>query len=280
VFGVRQPDSQEVLHVKPTLPLRRDSRRAALLAGAVLAIVAAPVALGFGEGSPIRGGARNPSSNAAFSYNGETQIIADNSDFGTRQSNKGTGGGAIYGCRSHPGGPACIATVNLNVGKAFSFTTAGSLGGTITVKDSTGAPFTTNGHGVATGLNANFLQGHQASDFQLASQPAANANQLGGQPASAYVQTTTLLFADVSGTGVLGAGRGAKSAARSTTNPDAYTVTFAGDITKCALAASPVGAALTTGQIGVAPDSANPDVVDVNTPAALGTGGFDLQVTC
>ena len=54
------------------------------------------------------GGARNPSSNASLAYSRETQIIANNTTYGTRQSNKSTsGGGAIYGCRA--GAPARTA---------------------------------------------------------------------------------------------------------------------------------------------------------------------------
>jgi hypothetical protein len=103
-------------------------KRTAVLGGVLLALVAAPFALASGEGNAIKGGARNPSSNPSLSYNQETQIIANNSGFGTRQSNKGTGGGAIYGCRSAAAGPGCIAAVNLNTGHAFSFTSGGNVG--------------------------------------------------------------------------------------------------------------------------------------------------------
>ncbi|HEY7934069.1 MAG TPA: hypothetical protein VID48_09610, partial [Solirubrobacteraceae bacterium] len=81
------------LSFSPTRPGRAGMRRTALLAGVVLACAAAPFALAAGSGNPIRGGARNPSPNPSISYTSETQIIADNSSYGTRQSNKGTGGG-------------------------------------------------------------------------------------------------------------------------------------------------------------------------------------------
>ena len=82
------------------------SARLCIIAGAaLLAVCVAPFALAAGEGRPITGGARNPSSNASQSYTRETQIIANNSTYGTRQSNKSdNGGGAIYGCRSKVGG--------------------------------------------------------------------------------------------------------------------------------------------------------------------------------
>src|SRR5262249_33565572 len=159
----------------------------------------------------IRGGARNPSSNTALSYFTETQIIANNSTYGTRQSNKGTGGGAIYGCRSTTG-PACVAANNLNSGRAFAFTSSGKVGGTITLANKAGAPLTTNATGVATGFNANFLEGKQAKDFVPATQAAS------------FAQTSQLMFAVVSQTGALGATRGATAAAQ--TGEKSYTVTF------------------------------------------------------
>jgi hypothetical protein len=61
-----------------------------LLASAVLiAVVASPFAFAAGEGSPLKGGKRNPSSNASLAYSSETEVIADNDTYGTRQSNKG-----------------------------------------------------------------------------------------------------------------------------------------------------------------------------------------------
>ena len=50
-----------------------------LLAGCVVTsvLVAAPLALGAGEGKPVNGGARNPSNNASQAYTQETQIISN-----------------------------------------------------------------------------------------------------------------------------------------------------------------------------------------------------------
>lgn len=231
-------------------------RRTALALLVCAALLAAPVALGAGTGTPVVGGARNPSSNQSQVYGSETQIIASNDTYGTRQSNKGSGGGAIYGCRSAPAGPPCVNATNLNTGAAFGFSSAGSLGGTITLKDTAGAPLTTNATGVAKGFNANYLQGKQASDFVARGQ---------------------LDFAVVAAAGTLGANRGATSASAGSGN--SYTVVFATPVNKCAYTASPVGAALNSGQIGVAADATNPNAVDVKAPSAL-PDGFDLQVTC
>jgi hypothetical protein len=249
-------------------PLRRfATTRLTVLVGGAVAIVAilAPMAIGSGEGKPLRGGARNPSSNSALSYFTETQIIANNSTYGTRQSNKGSGGGAIYGCRSTGAAPACVAATNLKDGRAFAFTSSGKVGGTITLSDKTAAPLTTNATGVATGFNANYLEGKQAKDFVPATQ------------ASSFAQTSQLLFAAVSQTGVLGANRGATAAAQA--GEREYTVTFNTSLAKCALTASPVGAALTTGSLGVSVESANPDIANVTAPSAL-SQGFNLQVIC
>ena len=70
------------------------------------------VAATAGNGSPLKGGARNPGSNESQTFTRETQIIANTSTYGTRQSNKSAnGGGAIYGCRAKTGAgaasPAC-----------------------------------------------------------------------------------------------------------------------------------------------------------------------------
>lgn len=237
----------------------------ALLGCVVAAVVAAPLAFASGLTGPIRGGARNPGSTTALSYTGETQIIADNASYGTRQSNKGSGGGAIYGCRSPSGGNGCVTADNLNSGPAFAFVSSGDVGGTIRLKNPEGAPLTTNAKGVATGLNANYLQGKQASEFVLASQAAD------------YAQTGQLLFAIVDQTGKLGATRGATAASQ--TGEKSYTVTFQANLSKCSLTASPIGAALNTGAIGLAVSSANQNLVEVSAPSALAKG-FSLQVMC
>jgi hypothetical protein len=266
--------------------LARGGRRTVFASLAAFAAIAGGTALAAGDGSPIIGGVRNPSSNPSLSFTGETQIIADNSTFGTRQSNKGTGGGAIYGCRAATSGPGCIVADNIVKGLAFQFISGGSTGGQITLADTKGAPFTTNATGVATGLNANYLQGHQATDFAVAAGAtgatgatgvtgaAANSVALGGVPASGYEQTSQLLFAAVDASGALGNNRGAASAS----NPSAgsYKVAFDINISKCSFTASPMGASI-SGALGVALDPGATNTVDVSTPAPV---AFQLQVIC
>jgi hypothetical protein len=137
-----------------------------LLLGTPIAVQAA------GEGDPVEGGARNPGANETLALERETEIIAETAvdTYGTRQSNKGAGGGAIYGCRStldlqNIGDPAqstpCIRANNLNDGKAFDFQVGeGNLGGVIQKTNDLGTPFPnaipfiTNMGGIALGLNS------------------------------------------------------------------------------------------------------------------------------
>jgi hypothetical protein len=253
-------------------------RRAASLAVALALLCVATAAFGgafaYANGQSVRGGVKNPTFGG---FSGTTQIWANNSTWGTRQSNLGSGGSAIYGCRSLKGGLPCLDADNLKGGPAFEFITTGAVGGSILVANSSAAPFTTNGHGVATGLNANYLQGKQASEFQLASQPAANASELGGQPPSAYVSTGQLLFADVGAGPVIQNTRGATTVGQLETT---YTVVFGTtNVSKCSFTVSPQGAALSDGQLGVAPSTSNASAVVVTAPAGF-AGGFDLQVVC
>ncbi len=266
--------------------LRRGWRRAAVLTGAALAIVAAPVALASSAGAsrsahaatlsdntPIKGGIHNP---ASSSYLRTTGIFANFSSWTTRVQNLGSGGAGTFVCKAASGGSACLASENSKGGLAFTFATTGATGGEILLTNPDGAPFTTNAHGEAKGLNANYLQGKEAKEFQLANQPAANANELGGKPASEYA-VGGLMFADVSAAGTVLNTRGASAAAK---EGESFKVTFgAANVSKCSFTASPTGGALSGGQIGVEPSASNTSVVVVNPPTGF-SGGFDLQVIC
>ena len=178
----------------------------------VLAFAIAPFAMAAGEGNPVRIGVRNPGGNGSLSASSETQIIAANATYGTRQSNKGEGGGAIYGCRSTPGNEPCFRTTNLNTGRAFEFATNGPEGGHISANGGANAkPFTTNATGVATGLNADRVDGLEAADLQPK-------------------------FAVVAAAGTLTRGRGVTSVAR--VSDGNYNVVFASDVSACAFTAT------------------------------------------
>ena len=240
----------------------RFSGRAAVVCSLILAIGVPSAALGFGEGHSLLLGKRNPGYPRALSA--ETQIISDNGSYGTRQSNlrNGDGGGAIYGCRSAAGREPCIRANNLNTGRAFEFATDGNEGGRITTKDATGAPFTTNATGVATGLNADRVDGKDATDFAAA-----------GDLLFASVTDSTTAAPSASG-------RGATSVSKATVGADTvFTVVFNKDVSKCSFTASPVGAAAGTAP-GVAPATGNVNAVAVHVGPAAGAYSFHLQVIC
>jgi hypothetical protein len=265
--------------------LRHGWRRAAAFSGTALALLAAPVALAsggdkrassaiLGDNTPLKGAIHNPASSSFFRTTG---IFANFSSWTLRVKNAGSGGAGTFGCKASSSGSACLEAENTNGGLAFEFATTGSTGGKIQLPSSSDSPFTTNAHGEASGLNANYLQGKQASEFQLVSKPAANSEALGGVPASEYAKTGQLLFADVSATGTIQNTRGATAASASA---NSFTVTFGTtNVSKCSFTASPQGAALTTGALGVEASTGNTSAVVVNAPAGF-TGGVDLQVLC
>jgi hypothetical protein len=247
----------------------RFSGRAAIVCSLILAIGVPSVAMGFGEGRNMLLGKRNPSNNPSLALSSETEIIANNSTYGTRQSNKkdGDGGGAIYGCRSSAGNEPCVKAANLKGGRAFEFTTVGPEGGFIQTGNVNGAPFSTNATGVAKGLNADRVDGKEAADFASATDLKATQDALAG----------SLFFAAVAADGTVGASRpatgvtGSKAAAPS----NVYTVNFGKDISKCSFTASPVGSAAAEAP-GVALSGTT--AVAVNTGTA--PTSFHLQVIC
>jgi len=154
--------------------IRRHAKAAWVIGGLALAgAVAAPLAFAAG-GGPIKAEQRNP---VHGTYSQQTLIIADNDTYATRQSNKGTGGGAVYGSRTTPGNEPCVRAANLRSGLAFRFETAGAVGGLIAVGagGDKAKPFTTNATGVATGLNADRVDGLNAQQIIAAAKGAGSA---------------------------------------------------------------------------------------------------------
>lgn len=169
-------------------------RRTPLALGAAVLIAAAgsSFAGAAGEGTDVELAERNPNRGAVSK---ETQIIANTglNTYGTRQSNLGKGGGAVYGCRAalgtNPADPKlttpCMRVNNLAGGEAFQFqsnlsTVVGVIqsGGNFAVPNPAAAPFITNATGVATGLNADKLDGRDAEQIiteARAGNPAAAA---------------------------------------------------------------------------------------------------------
>jgi len=234
--------------------------RSILIGGLVLAIGIPSVAMGFGEGRSLILGKRNPSGHRTLTK--ETQIIGNVSTYATRQSNKkiGDGGGAIYGCRSDVGHEPCILTRNLRAGRAFQFETDGKEGGYIKTGDSSGAPFTTNATGVATGLNADRVDGRDGSDIASPSDS---------------------LFAAVNADGTLAAGGPeATGSSRTDAAAETYTVTFNKDVSKCSYTANVTGSSADF-SLGVEGGPATNQVRVDQRDAPENTGRpFHLQVIC
>ena len=248
----------------------------ALVGIALVVLMVPPFAAGAGEGGPLAGGARNPSPNASLEYNRETEIIADNTTYGTRQSNKSnSGGGAIYGCRSIAGGtPAgnepCIRSNNLSTGLAFEVQTKGTMGGTIATLPGDGSkPFVTNATGVATGLNADRVDGKSAADIVKDATAASQA-----------LAPFALVKADGAPVDV----RGVETNGVSRSATGNYDVKFTGDLSKCPLSATITGTE--PGFVSVTPGVAadkKTSTVDVRTFDVTGGDadrGFHLHAVC
>jgi hypothetical protein len=225
--------------------------RLTLVCALILVIGIPAVAIGSGEGRSVIAGKRNPQGG---NLTRETEIIASNGAYGTRQSNKGAGGGAIYGCRSNPGAEPCIRANNLKTGRAFEFETGGNEGGRITLQNAAGAPFSTNATGKVANLNADRLDDKDSADFAAA---------------------TDLLFAAVADGGSLLAGKGATASNR---NANVTTVTFNRDVSKCSFTATANG---TTPQpLAVQAVAGQPTQLLVTEAAAAPAVAFHLQVIC
>jgi hypothetical protein len=234
-----------------------------LLAFAVVVAIGVPsVALGTGEGRKLDGGTRNPTLSPNQAYTQETEIIADTATYGTRQSNKrvGDGGGAIYGCRSAAGTEPCVRANNLNTGRAFEFVSSGKEGGHIALANPAGAPLTTNAKGVATGFNADQVDGKEATDFAAAGDIKAAA---------------------VSETGALTGKRGGVTgAAIADATARTFSVTFDADVSKCFFTVTPTGASAGAA-FGATVSATDPKVVMVDQPDdPAAPRAFHLQVVC
>jgi len=137
-----------------------------LASAIILAVCVAPLASA-GNGDTMHVGARNAASK-------ETGIISSATTYTTRQSNSlsGDGGAATYGCRSDPSHEPCVNVFNVRDGLAFLFQSKGLVGGQINITPPSGKtavdvkPFTTNATGVATGLNADQVDGASADDLR------------------------------------------------------------------------------------------------------------------
>jgi hypothetical protein len=231
----------------------------ALATALILVLGTGGYAMASGEGKSLVLGKRNPGSGE---LNRETNILAKMNGYATRQSNfnHGSGGGAIYGCRSNPGTQPCIRSNNLATGRAFEFATKGSEGGFIQADGANAKPFTTNAHGVATGLNADQVDG-QSADQIVAASAAQNPT------------------AQVSAGGSLTASRGVSGTVQHAGGSGKYTLTFTKDVSKCTATATQTD--LTNpGVIALAQTGSTIEVDTRDGAGALADRSFNLVVTC
>src|SRR4051794_15002515 len=145
-----------------------------VISSLILAFVAAPFAFA-ADGDPMIAGGRT-------TFDSITRVLGDSGTYATQQSNlrDGDGGAARYGCRSSAENEFCLLSKNTGGGGSFRFTSGNSLlGGVIDVDPPQGKtardakPFTTNATGVATGLNADEVDGMSAADIVKAAQTAS-----------------------------------------------------------------------------------------------------------
>jgi hypothetical protein len=274
-------DPAEATRTRRRLPLANTSprTRSVLLATGLLVVGISPFAVAR-TGGNLREGVRNGTTVR------ETEIVsnvgsttAPKGGYATRQSNlSSSGGGAVYGCRSQAGGSAatprpqnpCLRANNLSSGFAFEFqATRGDVGGLISVGagGSSTKPFTTNATGVATGLNADQVDGLDAAQIVSAARAKASldADTLDGRDATDLLPR----FAQVSAAGTAGETRGVAATGGVTrTGPGVYDVVFTGDLSRCALTATITGAAF--GEI-----TATPAVAGANTTVTVRTATSD-----
>lgn len=201
--------------------------RAVVLSSVILGLLIAPFGIA-ATGDALREGVRNGTTSS------ETEIIGEfNATSGakggyvTRQSNTQTGskagGAAIYGCRGAAGGTAsgsapCLRASNLATGLAFEFASDGLVGGLISVGDPAtpnpaARPFITNAQAVALGLNADKVDGKDASELQGAPGPAGPAGATGPAGPAGPAGPTNVIVRTGLATTVVGGGVYARSTA-------------------------------------------------------------------
>lgn len=232
-----------------------------LLSALVLALGVTPFAVA-ANGDPVTAGGRT-------TFTDITRILGDSTGYATQQSNlnRGDGGAARYGCRSANGKEMCLLSKNTGGGGAFRFVAENSvIGGVIEVEPPTGTaateakPFTTNATGVATGLNADQVDGLDGASLQPT-------------------------FARVGAGGALLNGRGVLAATK--VSEGTYDVSLGRDVTNCAYTATQATID-NAGATAVEQQSAT--VLRVRTRAGGGGDGtgptspsdrpFSLEVSC
>ena len=230
-----------------------------LLSSIALGLLIAPFAVA-GDGDVMRVGDGNSAEN------NETRIIGQNvGTYTTRQSNnkEGDGGAATYGCRANLGAEPCLFVNALRTTRAFDFRSRGNEGGRILVygdkaNPRNNKPFTTNATGVATGLNADEVDGQSSTDIVKSAKPR-----------------TAVVNADA--TFVAAASNGVASVTRPAGEGDGtYDVKFSSPVANCAVTATIndyVNSGAVAAQIQSVAAPAQPDTVRVRTRNGGGGDG-------
>jgi hypothetical protein len=284
---------------------RAPRTRSVIAATGLLVLCVAPFAAAR-TGGPLREGVRNGTTTA------ETQVISNiasttraTGGYSTRQSNlSGSGGGAVYGCRSKAGGSAatpqpqnpCVRANNLSTGLAFEFNASdGDVAGLISVGTGgdTKRPFVTNATGIATGLNADRLDSLDAAAIIAAARAKTglDADTLDGKDSTVFAER---LFAVVNADATVRAHRGLTTTTLGHGQAGFYTLTFDRDITNCAVVGSQgarnnafagsriisVNKSLAAGDEGIV--NVRTERLDaVNPPVYINENqAFDVQVMC
>src|SRR4051794_6121006 len=139
------------------------------------ATLGVPVAIGATSSAPrpqpLQAGARTP---RLGNLHSQTALATRISDFGFKATNSSPlGGAAEFGCFAgvRKAADPCLEVSNRHNGNVFEFLFNGALGGRIQVGKNarknfpTARPFVTNATGVATGLNADRVDGLHAQDI-------------------------------------------------------------------------------------------------------------------
>lgn len=284
----------------------RTARRAhrPVAAGVLIAaaLISSPFAVA-ATGGALKEGVRNGTTVKETEIIGKIGAKSGKGGYVTRQSNNATGptagGSAVYGCRAPVGGTLagsapCLRGSNLAGGYAFEFSSASGTTGFISVGDpkvpNPGKPFTTNATGVASGLNADLIDGKSATDFLGKAEKAADSDKLDGKDSADYVAKSEILQGLVRGGAPANVSvvrsRGITGA--SSPGTGRYVVTFDRDITGCFPQVSLSDATGAVGSPGeVSLDQPTGNSVEVNTYNSAGTAantfatdGFSIQVSC
>ena len=194
----------------------RFSGRAAVVCSLILAIGVPSVAMGFGEGRNLLLGKRNPSNNPASRSTPRPRSSPTPRRTAPASPTRRTATAAARStaaARASATSPASAPPTSRAAARSSSPRSAPKAAASRSAAP-TGAPFTTNATGVATGLNADQVDGKEAADFAPATDVTALARACSTprSPAADAPPAPT--------------SRGAVSATTGARNDDVYTVKF------------------------------------------------------